>query len=62
MSEPNKRDLTERDICTRYITPAIVETAGWDRNTQLREEVSLTKGRIIVRGKLHSRGETKRAD
>ena len=62
MSEPNKRDLTERDICTRYITPAIVETAGWDRNTQLREEVSLTKGRIIVRGKLHSRGATKRAD
>lgn len=53
--------LSERDICTKYITPAIKE-AGWDIQTQIREEVSFTKGRIIVRGKLHSRGEQKRAD
>ena len=53
--------LSERDICTKYITPAIKE-AGWDIQTQVREEVSFTKGRIIVRGKLHSRGEQKRAD
>ena len=53
--------LSERDICTKYITPAIQE-AGWDIQTQVREEVSFTKGRIIVRGKLHSRGEQKRAD
>jgi type I restriction enzyme R subunit len=57
-----KKNLTERDICTKFITPAIVETAGWDRDTQLREELSLTKGKIIVRGKLHSRGVSKRAD
>ncbi|MBD2267182.1 EcoAI/FtnUII family type I restriction enzme subunit R, partial [Anabaena sp. FACHB-709] len=30
--------------------------------TQIREEVTLTKGRVIVRGKLTSRGEQKRAD
>ena len=55
------RKLTERDICTKFITPAVI-SAGWDLHTQIREEVSFTKGRIIVRGKLHSRGEQKRAD
>lgn len=58
----DKKNLTERDICTKYITPAIVDTAGWDRDTQIREELSLTKGKIHVRGKLHSRGKLKRAD
>lgn len=58
----DKKSLTERDICTKFITPAIVEVAGWDRDTQLREELSLTKGKIIVRGKLYARGERKRAD
>lgn len=58
----DKKTLTERDICTMFITPAIVDVAGWDKFTQVREEVSLTKGRIIVRGKLHTRGEKKRAD
>jgi type I restriction enzyme R subunit len=57
----NKKDLSERDICTKYITPA-VQKSGWNLTTQVREEFSLTKGRIIVRGKLHSRGKSKRAD
>ncbi len=57
----SKKSLSERDICTKYITPAIT-AAGWDLHTQIREEVSFTKGRIIVRGKLHTRGELKRAD
>lgn len=57
----DKDKLSERDICTKFITPAI-QQAGWDIQTQVREEVSFTKGRIIVRGKLHSRGELKRAD
>lgn len=57
----NKKSLSEQDIRSKYITPAIVE-AGWDMQTQIREEVTFTKGRIIVRGKLHSRGEYKRAD
>ncbi|HEV8367698.1 MAG TPA: DEAD/DEAH box helicase family protein [Pyrinomonadaceae bacterium] len=58
----DKKNLTERDICTKFITPAIIETAGWDRDTQLREELSLTKGKIRVKGKLYSRGKQKRAD
>jgi type I restriction enzyme, R subunit len=53
--------LSERDVCTKFITPAVV-AAGWDLQTQIREEVSFTKGRIVVRGKLHSRGKAKRAD
>ncbi len=57
----DKKSLTERDICTKYITPAVI-AAGWDLHSQIREEVSFTKGRIIVRGKLHTRGEQKRAD
>lgn len=57
----DKKSLSERDICTKFITPAI-QQAGWDIHKQVREEVSFTKGRIIVRGKLHSRGEAKRAD
>jgi len=57
----NKTDLSERDICTKYITPALRE-AGWDEMLQIREEVGFTKGRIIVRGKLVTRGQAKRAD
>ncbi|MDP3098083.1 MAG: DEAD/DEAH box helicase family protein [Syntrophales bacterium] len=55
------KDLSERDICTKFITPA-VRRAGWDDLSQIREEVSFTKGRIIVRGKLVTRGKAKRAD
>lgn len=57
----DKRNFNERDICTKFITPALV-AAGWNITTQIREEVSFTKGRIIVRGKMVSRGEGKRAD
>ena len=57
----NKKDLSERDICTKFITPAI-KRAGWDIHNQMREEVGFTKGRIVVRGKLVSRGQPKRAD
>jgi len=57
----NKKELTERDICTKYINPAI-EKAGWNMRTQVREEVSFTDGRIIVQGKLYTRGKSKRAD
>jgi len=57
----NKKALSERDICTKFITPALRQ-AGWDEMLQIREEVSFTKGRIIVRGKLVSRGQAKRAD
>lgn len=57
----DKRSLTERDICTKFILPAI-KGAGWDEMVQVREEVFFTKGRIIVRGKLVTRGKAKKAD
>lgn len=58
---PSKKDLSERDICTKYIAPAI-QGAGWDIRTQVREEVYFTDGRIYVRGNLTTRGKGKRAD
>tara|TARA_Y100000593_G_scaffold95004_1_gene198081 strand:- start:4276 stop:6564 length:2289 start_codon:yes stop_codon:yes gene_type:complete len=57
----DKKSLSEKDICTKFITPAI-EAAGWDKMTQLMEEVSLTDGPILVKGKKVSRGPNKRAD
>jgi type I restriction enzyme R subunit len=54
-------NFTEADIKTKYILPAI-KSAGWDLQTQVREEVSFTHGRIIVRGKMAARGTSKRAD
>ena len=57
----DKKALSERDICTKFITPAI-ERAGWDLQNQLREEVYITKGRIIVRGRMTKRAAGKRVD
>ncbi|PWN55572.1 EcoAI/FtnUII family type I restriction enzme subunit R [Abyssibacter profundi] len=57
----NKKSLSERDICTKFITPALVK-AGWNVHDQIREEVTFTAGRIIVRGRLHARGKKRRAD
>lgn len=57
----DKKSLSERDICTKFITPA-VEKAGWDKLTQLLEEVYFTDGKIYVRGKMTARGKAKRAD
>ncbi len=60
----NKKELTEADIRTKFITPAIVGTNGdkWNVMTQVREETYFTKGRVIVRGKTVRRGEAKKAD
>ncbi len=57
----NKKSLSERDICTKFITPSLV-ASGWDLDTQIREEVGFTDGRIYVRGKIHARGAQKRVD
>ncbi|MBB5225213.1 restriction endonuclease [Treponema ruminis] len=57
----SKSSFSERDIISKYILPAI-EDSGWDRQSQIREEVSFTAGRIFVKGKLTKRGEKKRAD
>ena len=61
MAGIDKKALSERDICTKFITPAVQES-GWDVLTQIREQVYFTKGRIIVRGKLVTRGKAKFAD
>ena len=55
------KDLSERDICSKFITPAL-SRAGWDLQTQILEEKTLTAGRVIVRGRMVARGKTKRAD
>lgn len=46
-----KRSLSERDICTKFITPAL-EKSGWDKHLQVREEVSFTDGKIYFKGKI----------
>ncbi|MGZ4991018.1 MAG: EcoAI/FtnUII family type I restriction enzme subunit R [Methylobacter sp.] len=63
----DKLTLSERDICTKFITPAI-QQAGWQQH-EFREEVRLTDGRVMVRGNLAARiknpdvkGGPKRAD
>jgi type I restriction enzyme R subunit len=63
----SKKDLSERDICTKFIAPAILR-AGWEQQL-FREEVQLTRGRVVVRGKVAARiqnpeaeGGPKRAD
>lgn len=58
---PSKKDLSETEIRTRYITKAIHEIAGWKLN-QIREEVMFTDGRIRVRSQFAVRGKKKRAD
>lgn len=59
LSSKEKQELSESDICDLYITPALKE-AGWDQFTQIRREVTLTPGPIIVRGNLSSRNKKKK--
>ena len=60
----NKKLLTEADIRTKFITPALVgaHREKWNVMTQIQEEAYFTKGRVIVRGKMVTRGEAKKAD
>ena len=57
----DKKSLSETDIRTKYITPAIVE-AGWNPMSQIREEYAVTKGRIVARGKTCKREAPLKAD
>jgi type I restriction enzyme R subunit len=61
MAGVNKAHLTETDIITKFILPA-VKDAGWDMMSQIRQEVKLRDGKIVVRGKLASRIKVKSAD
>jgi type I restriction-modification system, R subunit len=56
-----KYEMTEEDIKLQFITPAI-ESAGWDRSSQIKMEYNFTDGQIIVRGDIVERGRRKRAD
>ncbi len=55
----NKKELSERDIENIYITPAIIN-AGWDLSTQIRQNVTLTPGPVIVRGEMSARNKKKK--
>jgi len=57
----DKGSLSERDICTQFITPSL-QTAGWNLATQVREEVNITKGQVLVQGAKATRGRRKFAD
>ena len=57
----SKKELSERDICTQYILPGLVN-AGWNVEKQIREQVYFTDGRIFVKGNKTARGERKFAD
>jgi type I restriction enzyme R subunit len=55
-----KKNLSEDDTSAKFITPALYQS-GWAEAAILRQ-VAFTAGRIIVRGKLVTRGKAKRAD
>ena len=57
----DKKKLSERDICTKFVTPALVRSR-WDLHTQIRENVTITRGRVLVKGTAISRGTPKFAD
>ncbi|ELE4456173.1 DEAD/DEAH box helicase family protein [Salmonella enterica] len=61
MADLNLSTLTETDIITKRVMPAILK-AGWDNTTQIRQEVKLRDGKVIVRGKVAARRTVKSAD
>lgn len=56
-----KTNLTETDIITKYVLPA-VDKNGWDNMTQVRQEVKLRDGKVVVRGQVAARKTVKSAD
>lgn len=61
MTSINKKDLSETDIINKFIRPAI-KRSGWDDMTQIREEVKLRDGKVVVRGQMAVRQTVKSAD
>lgn len=59
MDSKEKKKLSESDICDLFITPAI-NKAGWEPMTQIRREVTLTPGPVVVRGNMSSRNKKKK--
>ena len=56
----NKKELSEEDIKTRYITPAL-NAVGWAAE-DMRMEKYFTDGRVIFQGGKHARKQGKKAD
>jgi type I restriction enzyme, R subunit len=52
-----KRQLSESDICDKFIRPAI-EAAGWNGFDQIYREYPLRAGRVVVRGNTAHRDKT----
>lgn len=59
MDPKEKKELSEIDICDLFITPAIKD-AGWDQQRQVRREVTLTPGPVIVRGNMSARNKKRK--
>ena len=59
IGQREKLKLSEFDICDLFITPAL-KASKWDPLTQIRREVTLTPGPVIVRGNLSSRNKKKK--
>lgn len=57
----DKKTLTETEIRTRYITPAIT-SAGWDLSAVREEFFYFTAGRIEIKGKVATRKKQKYVD
>ncbi len=60
ISTVDKSALSEADICSKFIEPAVL-AAGWNMQTQIRKEFPLTNGRIVVNGQLYTRDTGKHA-
>src|SRR5258708_7575659 len=59
MDTKDKKALSEIDICDLFITPA-VKNAGWEPMRQIRREVTLAPGPVIVRGNMSARNKKKK--
>ncbi|MCU8395169.1 DEAD/DEAH box helicase family protein [Vibrio vulnificus] len=57
----SKSQLSEADIISKFILPAIKEN-GWDDMNQIRQEVKLRDGKVVVRGQIAARKKVKSAD
>ena len=53
----HKKNLSESDICDKFIRPAM-EQAGWNGMDQIYREYPLRAGRMVVRGKQAQRDQS----
>ncbi|UUC91584.1 EcoAI/FtnUII family type I restriction enzme subunit R [Comamonas sp. C11] len=52
----DKKQLSEADICAKFISPAVVK-AGWSEVDQIYREYTIAPGRIVVRGQKAQRNK-----